>query len=78
MGNLFLLLLTFTFLVDVARAQSTFMDPAMPVGAGQSVYGDPDGMLSSLCNICGVSFLACNHRYAPFMVGTPPSSHSPG
>jgi hypothetical protein len=43
-------------------AQGPPLDPVMTAGPGESFYPDPEGILTSLCDICGISSNYCLHK----------------
>ena len=68
MGNLVLVLFFLSLLLDIVSAQSPPLDPAVTAGPGESFYPDPEGILTSLCDICGISINYCLHKISQEMV----------
>lgn len=71
MGNLVFVLFFLSLLLDVVLAQSPPLDPAMTAGPGESFYPDPEGILTSLCDICGISINYCLHKISQELLNPP-------
>jgi len=71
MGNLVFILFFLSLLLDIVLAQSPPLDPAMTAGPGESFYPDPEGILISLCDICGISINYCLHKISQELVPYP-------
>lgn len=60
-----------TLLLEIVSAQSPPLDPAMTAAPGESFYPDPEGILTSLCDICGISINYCLHKLSLEMLNPP-------
>ncbi|KAF2443121.1 hypothetical protein P171DRAFT_363346 [Karstenula rhodostoma CBS 690.94] len=60
MYTLLVVAVLFALLFDTAAASSPVMDPTMSAPFG-SLYPDPDGILSNLCDLCAVPMDVCLH-----------------
>lgn len=81
MYTLLVVAVLLALLFDTAAASSPVMDPTMPAympAPFGSLYPDPDGMLSNLCDICVMPMDACLHTLASYQVQHPqPSTVEP-
>jgi len=56
---------------DAPRSRSPLLDPAITAGSGESFYPDPEGILTSLCDICGISINYCLHNISQELLNPP-------
>ncbi|OAG01949.1 uncharacterized protein CC84DRAFT_975729 [Paraphaeosphaeria sporulosa] len=77
MYTLLVVAVVLALLFDTAAASSPVMDPTMSAPFG-SLYPDPDGILSNLCELCAMPMGACLHTIASYQVQqTPPFAVEP-